>query len=75
MPTTIYLYVPDTDATYQTALDAGATSLAAPENKFYGDRAAGVMDPTGNRWFIATHVEDVPPDELATRAQAAMQQQ
>ncbi|MGH8058715.1 MAG: hypothetical protein ACREOH_15995 [Candidatus Entotheonellia bacterium] len=46
----------------------------APADQFYGDRSAAVTDPVGNRWWIATHREDVPPEELARRAQAFMQQ-
>jgi PhnB protein len=70
-PTTVYLYVPDVDATYRRALDAGATSLHEPTNQFYGDRSAGVKDAFGNFWWIATHVEDVAPDELERRAAEA----
>ncbi len=70
MPTGIYLYVEDTDAIYQRALAAGATSIMEPADQFYGDRNAGVQDPSGNQWWIATHIEDVSPDELQRRAQA-----
>ena len=70
MPSTLYLYVPDTDATYRRALDAGATSLMEPADQFYGDRNAGVKDPTGNLWWIATHKEDVSPEEMARRPKA-----
>ncbi len=52
---TLHLYVPDADATYRRALDAGATSLYPPMDQFYGDREAGIRDPFGNRWFISTH--------------------
>jgi PhnB protein len=75
MPGSIHLYVNDADATYQRALQAGATSIMEPADQFYGDRSAGVVDPVGNRWWIATHQEDVPPEELARRAEAFMQQQ
>jgi PhnB protein len=75
MPGSMYLYVDDTDATYKRALQAGATSQMAPENMFYGDRHASIIDPVGNHWSIATHIEDVPPDEMARRAEAFMQQQ
>lgn len=54
-PTALHLYVPDADAVYQRALDAGGTSLEEPVDQFYGDREAGVKDPTGNVWWIATH--------------------
>ncbi len=68
MPAMIHLYLPDVDAVYQRALKAGATSIREPENMFYGDRSAGVKDAFGNQWWIATHVEDVSPEELARRA-------
>jgi uncharacterized glyoxalase superfamily protein PhnB len=74
MPSGIYLYVNDTDAVYKRALQAGATSLMEPADQFYGDRSAGVQDPCGNQWWIATHKEDVPPEELKKRAEAAMRQ-
>ena len=60
-PTTLHLYVPDADATYERALRSGATSIEPPEDKPYGDRSAGVTDPFGNRWFIGTHLRDVQP--------------
>jgi PhnB protein len=62
-----YVYVKDTDAVYQAALGAGATSLMEPANQFYGDRNAGVRGPDGNSWWIATHVEEVPHAELLRR--------
>jgi PhnB protein len=70
MPATIYVYVPDTDACYQRALKAGGTSLMEPADQFYGDRNAGVRDPSGNVWWIGTHIEDVAPEEIARRAAA-----
>jgi uncharacterized glyoxalase superfamily protein PhnB len=70
----MYLYVEDVDAVYKRALQAGATSQMEPADQFYGDRHAGVKDPAGNHWWIATHIEDVPPDELARRAEAFMKQ-
>jgi uncharacterized glyoxalase superfamily protein PhnB len=59
-PTGIHLYVPDTDAAYRQAIAAGATSITEPNDAPYGDRSAGVEDPHGNSWFIATYVKDVP---------------
>jgi PhnB protein len=56
MPSTLHLYVPDADATYEQALRAGATSIQPPANQSYGERNAGVTDPFGNRWFIATPI-------------------
>jgi uncharacterized glyoxalase superfamily protein PhnB len=54
MPTSLHLYVPDTDAVYAKAMAAGAKSLEEPKDADYGDRTAGVQDPAGNHWFIAT---------------------
>lgn len=73
MQAMLYLYVDDVDATYQIALSAGAKSVQAPQDHFYGDRSGGVKDPCGNVWYIATHIEDVSPVELKRRAQQAMQ--
>lgn len=55
IPTALHLYVPDADAVYQRALEAGGSSLEEPVDQFYGDREAGIKDPTGNVWWIATH--------------------
>jgi uncharacterized glyoxalase superfamily protein PhnB len=74
MPSAMYLYVNDTDATYKRALQAGAVSTMEPTDQFYGDRSAGVKDLTGNQWWIATHQEDLSPEELARRAKAVMKQ-
>jgi PhnB protein len=72
MPCMLHVYVDDADATYQRALAAGAASVQPVTNQFYGDRSGGVRDPCGNLWYIATHIEDVPPDELKRRAEEAM---
>lgn len=58
MPTFLYLYVEDTDATYQRAVEAGAESIEAPQDMHYGDRRAMIKDPGGNVWQIATHNEE-----------------
>jgi uncharacterized glyoxalase superfamily protein PhnB len=68
MPAGLYFYVPDVDEVYRRALAAGATSLMEPADQFYGDRNAGVRDMCGNFWWIATHIEDVSPDEMERRA-------
>lgn len=68
MPAMLYLYVKDCDATYKRALQAGAISVMEPADQFYGDRNAAVKDASGNQWWMATHVEDVPPEEMARRA-------
>ena len=73
LQTMLYVYVDDADAIYQRALAAGATSVQAPVDQFYGDRSGGVKDAFGNLWWIATHIEDVPPAELKRRAEAAME--
>ena len=70
-PGSIYLYVTDVDTTYKRAVQAGATSMMEPADQFYGDRNAGVKDTSGNMWWIATHKEDVSPDELKKRAEAS----
>ena len=75
MPASLYLYVNDADATYKRALAAGATSVMEPVTQFYGDRQGGVKDPSGNIWWIATHVEDVSPEELRKRAEGSVRQQ
>jgi PhnB protein len=70
-PVTISMYVEDVDAVFQRAIEAGATSLRDVETQFYGDRSGQFEDPFGHHWSIATHVEDVPPDEIEKRAAAA----
>ncbi|MBF2019315.1 MAG: VOC family protein [Hydrococcus sp. C42_A2020_068] len=67
MSSFIYLYVENTDATYENALKAGGTSMMVPKDEFWGDRSAGVKDPTGNHWWIATHQEDVSTEEIEKR--------
>jgi PhnB protein len=71
-PVTINLYVDDVDAVFDRAVEAGAKSLRAPENQFYGDRMGQFEDPFGHRWSIGTHVEDVPPEEMEKRAAEMM---
>jgi uncharacterized glyoxalase superfamily protein PhnB len=66
----LYLYLEDTDAAYRRALEAGAISLEEPQDMFYGDRRATVKDPFGNTWQIATHKEDLSPEEIRKRAAA-----
>ena len=71
-PVTIMIYVQDVDAVFDRAISAGATAERKVENQFYGDRAGQFVDPFGHKWFVATHVEDVPAEELEKRAAAAM---
>ena len=61
MPTMFYLYVPNVDELYRRAINAGATSMSEPADQPYGDRTAGVKDPFGNQWYIATHIKDMAP--------------
>ena len=70
-PVSLMLYVEDVDATVGRAVEAGAELTRPVANQFYGDRTGGVKDPFGHAWYIATHVEDVPHDELQKRAAAA----
>lgn len=69
----VHLYVPDADAMFAAALAAGAKSEQPMENKFYGDRSGTLLDPFGHRWTLATHVEDVSPEEIGRRMAAMMQ--
>ena len=66
----LMIYLPDVDAQFARAIDAGATVKRAVQNQFYGDRSGTLIDPFGHMWTLSTHVEDVPPDELARRAAA-----
>jgi len=66
-PITISLYVKDVDKSFLRALEAGATEVMAVKNEFYGDRAGQLIDPFGFKWHIATHIEDVPKEEMQSR--------
>jgi uncharacterized glyoxalase superfamily protein PhnB len=70
MPAFLYLYVDDTDATHQRALEAGAESLEAPQDMPYGDRRCMVKDPGGNIWQIATHNEEAFQEFIRQRSAA-----
>ena len=69
-PVSFYLYVEDVDAVFSQAVAAGAKVLAPVEDQFYGDRRGAVTDPFGHVWYIATHKEDVSPEEMRKRAAA-----
>ena len=71
----IHLYVEDCDVTYKRAIGAGATSVREPQDQLYGDRSAGVNDQFGNKWWIATHKEDMSKEEIIKRMDEAMKQQ
>jgi len=66
-PVTLHVYVEEVDSVFDRAVRAGATALRPVEDRFYGDRSGQFEDPFGHRWDVASHVEDVPPDEMAKR--------
>jgi PhnB protein len=68
----IFLYVEDIDELYKQAIDAGAKGLQEPEDMFWGDRFGSVTDPFGHHWSMATHKEDLSPEEMAQRSKEAM---
>lgn len=71
-PVTLHLYVPDVDAVYGRAVEAGAKPTMPVMDMFWGDRFGKLVDPFGHHWSVATHVEDVPPEEMEERMAAAM---
>jgi PhnB protein len=68
----IFMYVEDVDAVVKQAVDAGATVTMEVADQFWGDRFGTITDPFGHVWSIATHVEDLSPEEIAERGKAAM---
>lgn len=71
-PVVLHVYVEDADRTYEQAAQAGAVGIKPVEFQFYGDRNGQFEDPFGHRWSIATHVEDVSPEEMNRRVEQAM---
>ncbi|HOL69921.1 MAG TPA: VOC family protein [Bryobacteraceae bacterium] len=69
-PVSLFLYVPDVDASFKQAVDAGAKAEQPPADMFWGDRVAKVTDPFGHTWAMATHVKDVTPEEMKKAAEA-----
>lgn len=69
-PVTVSVYVEDVDAVHAAALEAGATETMAVKDQFYGDRSGGFVDPFGHKWMVATHIEDVSPEEMEKRMEA-----
>jgi PhnB protein len=69
-PCSLHLYVEDVDSVFAKAVAAGAKELRAVDNQFYGDRSGSFEDPFGHHWNVATHVEDVSPEEMAKRMEA-----
>ncbi|MFF3618910.1 VOC family protein [Streptomyces sp. NPDC002467] len=71
-PVTLHVYVEDVDAVFAEALARGATELRPVRDEFYGDRTGQFQDPFGHRWNVASHIEDVQPDEMRKRSEEAM---
>jgi PhnB protein len=74
-PVSLALYVEDVDGMAKRATAAGAKAVRPVQDQFYGDRSGTFTDPFGHTWTIATHKEDVPPEELQKRSEAWMKQQ
>ncbi len=66
----VFLYVKDVDATFNKAVTAGAKAVMQPQDMFWGDRFGRLTDPFGHSWAMATHIEDVAPDEMRKRSEA-----
>jgi len=71
-PVTVMVYLENVDAVFDRAIAAGATVEREVQDQFYGDRAGQFVDPFGHKWIVATHVEDVSPEDMERRAAAAM---
>jgi PhnB protein len=69
-PVSIMIYVDDVDTTYKQAIDAGGVEVKAIQDQFYGDRSGTLTDPFGHVWTVATHTEDVSPEEIEKRLAA-----
>jgi PhnB protein len=70
-PVTIHLYVEDVDSVFNAAVEAGAKPIMPPADMFWGDRWGKLVDPFGHEWSVATHKEDLTPEEVGQRAQTA----
>jgi len=73
-PVGIFMYVDDVDAAFKQAVDAGASTEMPPADMFWGDRYGRLTDPFGHKWSLATHIEDVSPEEMKKRMEAATAQ-
>ena len=71
---TFLVYVPDVDAVFKRAIAAGATEVRPVQLQFFGDRTGVLRDPFGHEWMLATHVEDVAPEEIERRARESARQ-
>jgi len=69
-PASVMVYLPDVDEVFARAVENGATALRPPADMFWGDRFCSLRDPFGHEWSVATHVEDVPPEEMQRRLAA-----
>ena len=74
-PVSLMVYVDDVDSAFKRAIDAGAKQQRPVENQFWGDRMGSLVDPFGHQWSLATHVEEVPADEIQRRMQEFSKQQ
>ena len=72
-PVSLYVYLPDVDSVIKRATDEGAKILKPVQDQFYGDRNGFIRDPFGHLWGIATHIEDVSPQEMSERMKKVMQ--
>ncbi len=70
----LHVYVQDVDTIAQKAVDAGGQLVRPVKNQFYGDRSGTLIDPFGHMWSVATHIEDVSPEEMKKRMDKAMSQ-
>ncbi|PTR16559.1 PhnB protein [Nitrosospira sp. Nsp2] len=73
-PVGLHLYVEDVDAVFAQAVSEGATVIKSVKDQFYGDRTGALKDPFGHIWFLATHKEELSPDEIKQRAEAMFKQ-
>src|SRR5687767_11888085 len=73
-PVSLMIYVDDVDTTFKQALEAGGVEMKPLQDQFYGDRSGTLTDPFGHVWTVATHIEDVSPEEINRRAEAFMKQ-
>ena len=69
-PVQMMVYVEDVDTVFARAVEAGAIVERPLSNQFYGDRTGGIVDPFGHSWYLATHVEDIAPEEMERRMKA-----
>jgi PhnB protein len=73
-PVTIHIYVENVDSVFDRAIASGAKEVMVLQDKFWGDRYGMLVDPFGHSWSLATHIEDVEPEEMKKRAEEAMKE-